>query len=51
MLALCLVLRSTHYASIMPGAKEYPIVLALCLVLRSAYYASIMPDAKECLLC
>ena len=38
MLALCLVLRSTHYASIMPGAKEY-------------YYDSIMPGAMEYLLC
>ena len=37
MLALCLVLRGTHYASIMPVAK--------------GYYASIMPEAKECLLC
>ena len=38
MLALCLVLRSSYYASIMPDAKE-------CLL------SSIMPDAKECLLC
>ena len=37
MLALCLMLSSTHYASIMPGAKVY-------------YYASIMPGTKECLL-
>ena len=48
-----LVLRSTYYANIMPGAKEYllcyhyawcygvPLMLALCLVLSSAYYASI----------
>ena len=38
MLALCLMLRSTYYASIMPDAKD-------------TYYASIMPDAKEYLLC
>ena len=38
MLALCLMLRSSHHASIMPDAKEYPL-------------ASIMPDAKEYLLC
>ena len=38
MLALCLMLRSAYYASIMPDAKD-------------TYYASIMPDAKEYLLC
>ena len=38
MLALCLTLRSTYYASIMPDAKKY-------------LFASIMPDAKEYLLC
>ena len=63
MLALYLMRRSTHYASIMPGAKEYslclhyawfqgvPIMLALFLVLRSNHYASIMPGAKEYQLC
>ena len=50
MLALCLVLRSTHYASIMPRLR-ITIMLALCLVVRSTYYASIMPGAEECLLC
>ena len=38
MLALCLVLRSAYYTSIMPDAKEN-------------YYARIMPGAEKCLLC